>query len=43
MFFIGKTIKYTIWASFAAFLYHLALIKKYKRPELDAPGGVVNE
>ena len=30
MFFIGKTVKYTIWASFAAFMYHLWLIKKFK-------------
>ena len=28
MFAIGKTIKYTIWASFVLFWYHMYLLKK---------------
>lgn len=32
-FVLGKFIKYCIWGGFAAFLYHLALIKNYKNPE----------
>lgn len=33
MFTIGKTIKYTIWASFALFFYHMYLLKKTEQPE----------
>lgn len=33
MFAIGKTIKYTIWASFALFWYHMYLLKKTENPE----------
>ena len=43
MFFIGKTIKYICWAGFAAFIYHLYLIKKFKTPETEAPGGIYAE
>ena len=30
---MGKAIKYSCWTAFAVFLYHLALIKKYEKPE----------
>jgi import inner membrane translocase subunit TIM50 len=33
MFTIGKTIKYTLWASFALFWYHIYLLKKTEKPE----------
>ena len=33
MFAVGKAIKYTIWASFGLFCYHLYLIKKTDKPE----------
>lgn len=36
-FLIGKTIKYTSWVLMALFAYHMALIKKYKAPELKYP------
>ena len=37
MYLIGKTVKYTCWAAFAAFFYHWGLIKKYDKPELTMP------
>lgn len=33
MFLLGKTVKYSIWATMAIFFYHFALLKKMKRPE----------
>ncbi len=33
MFTIGKAIKYTIWASFVLFWYHMYLFKKTEKPE----------
>ncbi len=33
MFTIGKTIKYTLWISFALFWYHMYLLKKTEKPE----------
>lgn len=33
MFAIGKTIKYTLWLSFALFWYHMYLLKKTEKPE----------
>jgi hypothetical protein len=33
MFLLGKTIKYSLWAAFAFFIYHMILIKKYEKPE----------
>ena len=33
MFTFGKTLKYAFWISSLAFFYHLAIIKKYQRPE----------
>ena len=30
---IGKTTKYTLWASFSYFLYHMYLLKKKKDPQ----------
>lgn len=33
MFAIGKAVKYTIWASFAIFWYHMYLLKKTQKPE----------
>lgn len=33
MFAFGKTIKYTLWAGFALFWYHMYLYKKTEKPE----------
>lgn len=33
MFFIGKTIKYSIWTAIAIFMYHWYLVKKWAKPE----------
>lgn len=33
MFAFGKTLKYTLWLSFAAFWYHIYLLKKHEKPE----------
>jgi len=33
MFAIGKSIKYTLWASFGLFWYHMYLLKKTDHPE----------
>jgi TFIIF-interacting CTD phosphatase-like protein len=33
MFTIGKTIKYTLWASIVLFWYHMYLLKKTEKPE----------
>jgi hypothetical protein len=33
LYFIGKTLKYTAWATFSVFLYHWFLIKKYDKPD----------
>jgi import inner membrane translocase subunit TIM50 len=33
MFTLGKTIKYSIWASFTYFCYHMYLLKKTEKPE----------
>ena len=33
MFALGKTLKYSIWASFAIFCYHIYLLKKTDKPE----------
>jgi hypothetical protein len=33
MFALGKTFKYTIWASIALFWYHVYLLKKTEKPE----------
>ncbi len=33
MFALGKTIKYTLWVSFALFWYHMYLLKKTEKPE----------
>ena len=33
MFLIGKFLKYSSWAAFAIFMYHMGMIKKYKTPE----------
>lgn len=33
MFTIGRTIKYTLWASFVLFWYHVYLLKKTEKPE----------
>ena len=33
MFALGKAFKYTIWASFCLFWYHMYLLKRTKNPE----------
>lgn len=33
MFMFGKTLKYTCWAGFAVFLYHMYIVKSYDKPE----------
>jgi hypothetical protein len=33
MFAIGKTIKYTLWASIVLFWYHMYLLRKLEKPE----------
>ena len=33
MFAFGKALKYTFWAASVLFFYHLAIIKKYQKPE----------
>jgi hypothetical protein len=33
LFTIGKMVKYTLWASFATFWYHMYLLKKTDKPE----------
>lgn len=33
LFVLGKTVKYSLWATFAVFLYHMYLIKKLEKPE----------
>ena len=33
---LGKAFKYTCWGAILLFFYHLALIKKYAKPESDA-------
>jgi hypothetical protein len=33
LFALGKTVKYTLWASFFVFWYHMYLIKKTEHPE----------
>jgi hypothetical protein len=30
---IGKAVKYTLWASFMLFWYHMYLLKKTEKPE----------
>ena len=30
---MGKTFKYSCWATFSLFMYHFFLIKKYEKPE----------
>eukprot|EP00355_Strombidium_rassoulzadegani_P007161 CAMPEP_0168626764 /NCGR_PEP_ID=MMETSP0449_2-20121227/10824_1 /TAXON_ID=1082188 /ORGANISM="Strombidium rassoulzadegani, Strain ras09" /LENGTH=299 /DNA_ID=CAMNT_0008668817 /DNA_START=133 /DNA_END=1031 /DNA_ORIENTATION=- len=37
IFLMGKAIKYTSWAALALLGYHLAIVRKYKKPEEEAP------
>ena len=30
---LGKTLKYTCWASFVIFLYHMYIVKSNEKPE----------
>jgi len=30
---MGKVVKYTCWGAIAIFMYHMALLKKYEKPE----------
>jgi hypothetical protein len=33
MFALGKTVKYTLWASIVLFCYHMYLLRKLEKPE----------
>ena len=33
MFMFGRTVKYSLWATFSVFLYHMYLVKKLEKPE----------
>ena len=37
MFMLGKAMKYTCWAGFTVFLYHMYIVKTYDKPETQAP------